>query len=119
MNSITRIVSGIASQMTTKEQRDKVKTQTSLLFNTYTKSKIFYGCHTIVFSISTNKSSNFQSHTTVHLLWLSYIFWTLFGPSSGYCIKLLKIKVKHTHNIHFNCDLTKGVYFVYGCTFNF
>jgi len=38
MNAITRIISGIASQMTTKEQREKVKTQTSLLFNTHTKS---------------------------------------------------------------------------------
>ena len=38
MNAIKNIVSGIASQMTTQEQRDQVKTQTSLLFNTQTKS---------------------------------------------------------------------------------
>ena len=30
----------------------------------------------------------------VYSLWLSYMFWSLLGPSSGYCVKLLIVKVK-------------------------
>ena len=36
----------------------------------------------------------FHSNKTVHLLYLSYMFRSLSGPSSRHCTELLKIKVK-------------------------
>lgn len=38
-------------------------------------------------SVINNKHLYFQSNTTAYALWLSYMFWSLFGLSSGYCIK--------------------------------
>jgi len=53
---------------------------------------------------------NFQSNTTVYLLWLSYMFHSLFGPSSGFCIKFLKIKNTTIHKIYTFCKITVEVY---------
>ena len=37
---------------------------------------------------------NFQSNTTVYLLWIGYMFRPLFGLSSGKCMIYLQTKVK-------------------------
>ena len=59
-----------------------------------------------MFMISTNNCLNFQSNTTVYLLWLSYMFHSLFGPSSGFCIELLKTKNTTIHKIYTFCEIT-------------
>ena len=48
----------------------------------------------VVMSIPTNKHLTIQPNVALYLLLLSYIFRSVFGQSSVYCIKPLEIRVK-------------------------